>query len=72
MKKGKRCSGREEPKLNLSNDVGCARSEREGPSKTCCVRGLGLAYWPRGALACSICQFSCINMSTMANFTLPT
>lgn len=30
MKKGKRCSGREEPKLNLSNDVGCARSEREG------------------------------------------
>ena len=25
------------------------------------VRGLGLAYWPRGALACSICQFSCIN-----------
>lgn len=27
---GKRCSAREELKLNLNNDVGCARREGEG------------------------------------------
>ena len=74
VRKGKRCSGRGEPKLNLSNDVGCARSERGGaPARHARkVRGLGLPYSPRGASACSVCQFSCINKSTMANFMLPT